>query len=129
MNDFYEHTKNSLMLIETLEEEKNKSIKPSKVIIKNPNNKKLLAVFDLDETLIHADMDIKDKDQKNIVNIKLPSSAVIKVYINVRPYWKEALEIIKENYCICIYTASHSSYADAILDFLDPDKEYFYSKF
>lgn len=33
------------------------------------------------------------------------------------------MEEIKKNYVIIIYTASHKSYADSVLDFLDPKKE------
>lgn len=44
--------------------------------------------------------------------------------LNVRPLWKESLAEIQKNYVIVVYTASHQSYADSVLNFLDPDKEY-----
>ena len=33
--------------------------------------------------------------------------------INLRPYWKQTINLIKKNYHIVIYTASHQAYADA----------------
>ncbi len=37
---------------------------------------------------------------------------------------KESLAEIQKHYVIIVYTASHQSYADSVLDFLDPDKEF-----
>ncbi len=42
--------------------------------------------------------------------------------LNIRPFWRESLKEISKNYVIIVYTASHQSYADSVLDFLDPDK-------
>jgi len=46
-----------------------------------------------------------------------------KIGLNLRPFWKEALTEIKQEYVIIVYTASHQSYADSVLDYLDPNKE------
>ena len=87
-------------------------------------NKKKIALFDLDETLVHC-----TKDQKGLngdsVNIKLPTNKVVNVGLNIRPHWKEALDLIKKHYHIVVYTASHQSYADAVLDYLDKENKYF----
>ncbi len=87
-------------------------------------NKKKIALFDLDETLVHC-----TKEQKGIngdsVNIKLPTNKVVNVGLNIRPHWKEALDLIKRHYHIVVYTASHQSYADAVLDYLDKENKYF----
>ncbi len=40
-------------------------------------------------------------------------------------HWEEALNIIKDKYHIIAYTASHESYADSLLNYLEPDKKYF----
>jgi Dullard-like phosphatase family protein len=48
-----------------------------------------------------------------------------KVGINIRPYLKETLDILSKNYIMIIYTASHQSYADAVVDYIDPEKKYF----
>ena len=86
-------------------------------------NKKI-ALFDLDETLVHC-----TKGQKGLngdtVNIKLPTNKVVPVGLNIRPHWKEALDLIKNHYHIVVYTASHQSYADAVLNYLDKENKYF----
>ena len=50
---------------------------------------------------------------------------IVNVGLNIRPHWKEALDIIKKHYHIVVYTASHQSYADAVLDYLDKENKYF----
>ncbi len=127
--NFYEYTKNCMRIIVELKENKSKASKPNKVKILNPDNHKKLAVFDLDETLIHGVVNISNfKKLENIISITLPSKKIAKIGVNVRPHWKEAIEIIKKLYTIVIYTASHSSYADAVLNFLDPENKYFYNR-
>ena len=54
----------------------------------------------------------------------LPSRKEIKIGINIRPNWEETMELIKDKYHIVIYTASHQSYADAVLNYMDPKKQY-----
>ena len=88
---------------------------------------KKIALFDLDETLTHCVGEIKNdntKKYKHIVNVTLPSKKKTKIGINIRPHWKETMELIKEHYHIIIYTASHQSYADAVLNYMDPKKIY-----
>ena len=86
--------------------------------------KKRLAIFDLDETLAHSEFKNIDKAQHKIT-VKLPSNIEVKIGVNIRPHWKKALKEISKHYFIVIYTASDHSYADAILNFIDPDKEFF----
>ena len=89
--------------------------------------KKRIALFDLDETIVHCTGDIKMQKDKyqHAVEIKLPGKQAVEVGINIRPYWKQTLNLIKKNYHIVIYTASHQAYADSVLDFMDPKKKYF----
>ena len=86
--------------------------------------KKRLAIFDLDETLAHSEFKNIDKAQHKIT-VKLPSNIEVKIGVNIRPHWKKALKEISKHYFIVIYTASDHSYADAILNYIDPDKEFF----
>lgn len=60
-----------------------------------------------------------------IVDITLPSGIAAKVGINVRPHFYETLLEISKSYILIIYTASHKSYADAVLDYLDPSSKLF----
>ncbi len=73
ISDFYEYTENCMKLICDLEpKEKQKNKIPSKTFIFNNNiNRKKIAVFDLDETLIHCVGDIKKKKKKNIKKLFL----------------------------------------------------------
>ena len=94
---------------------------------KKNKNKKRIALFDLDETIVHCTGDINTQKEKSqhIVEIKLPGKQAVKVGINIRPFWKQTLNLIKKKYHIVVYTASHQAYADSVLDFIDPNKKYF----
>ena len=130
-SDYLKYTLNCMDLILDIDMEKQSRIK-NKINfnfqkIKKKNIKKKIALFDLDETLVHCTGDIKTTKEKyqNVIEIKLPGRQEIKVGINVRPLWKQTLNLIKRYYHIVIYTASHQAYADAVLDFMDPKKKYF----
>ena len=94
---------------------------------KKKGQKKRIALFDLDETLVHCTGDIKTQKAKyqHTIDISLPGKNSVKVGINLRPLWKETLDLIKKKYHIVVHTASHQTYADAVLDFMDPEKKYF----
>ena len=89
--------------------------------------KKRIALFDLDETLVHCTGDVKTSTEKyqHLIDINLPGKQSVRVGINLRPLWKETLDLVKKKYHIVIHTASHQAYADAVLDFMDPQKKYF----
>lgn len=53
------------------------------------------------------------------------SEGTIAAEINLRPHLIESLERLREFFQIVIFTASEKSYADSILDFIDPQKRYF----
>lgn len=125
VQDFYEYTENCMKEILTLPP-KEKSVTPVEIIFKHP--KKKLAVFDLDETLVHCTGQIRPnspKDYQYAVEVMLPTNKKVQIGINIRPNWKKALDMIKKDYNIVLYTASHQSYTDAVLNLLDPKKEYF----
>ena len=91
-----------------------------------------IALFDLDETIVHC---IGEINMNNVDSFSLQSDAKIKVLlpggkqvvigINIRPHWEEALNRIKNKYHIVAFTASHESYADSVINYLDPEKKYF----
>lgn len=99
-------------------------------------------IFDLDETLIHCnESTLIPYDVK--LPIKFPGGETIEVVnlfetetnqyylqagINIRPY---AIEILKEMsalFEIIVFTASHSCYANVVLDYLDPKKQYIHHR-
>lgn len=57
--------------------------------------------------------------------MNLPSKGSAKVGINIRPLINETLDAISQNYIMIIYTASHQSYADPVINHIDPEKKYF----
>ena len=98
----------------------------------NFKKKKKIALYDLDETIVHCIGEINMNNVENFsrqcdakIKVLLPGGKEVTVGINIRPHWEEALNIIKDKYHIIAYTASHESYADSVLNFLDPEKKYF----
>ena len=128
INDFFEYSEDCLKAIRKLKKPELKEIENymfdlnlNKEII---NNKKL-AIFDLDETIVHCETrDVKKADI--IIKVILPSKKETEVGINIRPYSIDLIKKLKEFYVIIIYTASDKSYAEAVLNYLDPNKEIFY---
>ena len=129
-SDYLKYTLNCMELILELDIEKQTRLK-NKINFNFPKPKKKgikkrIALFDLDETLVHCTGDINvKKEYQHAIEIKLPGKQAVKVGINLRPYWKQTLNLIKKHYHIVIYTASHQAYADSVLDFMDPKKKYF----
>mmetsp|Transcript_13943 Transcript_13943/g.11918 ORF Transcript_13943/g.11918 Transcript_13943/m.11918 type:complete len:257 (-) Transcript_13943:179-949(-) len=80
-------------------------------------------VFDLDETLIHCNENTSMPCDV-ILPIKFPHGEVIEAGINVRPYAIECLQELSKYFEIIIFTASHSCYANVVLDYLDPENKY-----
>ena len=85
---------------------------------------KKIALFDLDETLVHC-MNNEKGMNGDVISVKLPTNKTVKVGLNIRNNWQKAIDLIKNHYHIVVYTASHPSYADAVLDYLDKDNKYF----
>ena len=129
-SDFCEYTLDCMDLI--LNKNKSQRQQKNKINFNFPKTqknkpKKKIALFDLDETLVHCTGDINSTTetyQNNIV-ITLPGNKEVRVGINIRPFWKKTLNLIKKHYYIVVFTASHQAYADAVLDFMDPNKKYF----
>ena len=59
----------------------------------------------------------------------MPNGKTANAGFNIRPYWKEMMDAIKNNWEVVVFTASCKNYADSILDYLDPDNEYFQHRF
>lgn len=84
----------------------------------------------MDETLVHCifnDKDIIDADV--FLDIKMPNGKSARTGFNIRPYWKELMDSIIDDWEVVVFTASCKNYADTILDYLDPDNKYFLHRF
>lgn len=84
-------------------------------------------VFDLDETLVHCS-DNLHAPCHTILKISLSYNRTLTVSVNIRPFALEALRKLSKLYEIIIFTASHQAYADAVLDLIDPNKEYIHHR-
>lgn len=76
-------------------------------------------MIDLDETLFHSELERNSPDDIEI-GIEMDES-VEKVYISIRPYAISFLKRARKHFEIIAFTASERSYADAILNELDPE--------
>lgn len=85
------------------------------------NNEKYLLILDMDETLMHSDLDLvwSAHDQY----LKTKDGNIIP--LNIRPYLFDFLSFCSEFADLVVYTASCSDYADPIIDFIEADKKFF----
>ena len=125
------------LCIDTLQEINLKDVPKSKVKVnfnfpKDKKNKKI-ALFDLDETLVHCVGEIKKDNCNDVkfenthkINVILPCNKEVVIGINIRPHLNELFNKIKDIYNIVIFTASHKSYSDAVLNYIDPEDQYFH---
>jgi Dullard-like phosphatase family protein len=90
--------------------------------------KKKTLVLDLDETLIHADFDGNFPNPDNVVTFKYDDYDV-SVPIFIRPGLTEFLTTVNEHFELAVFTASRREYADAVLNFLDPENKFFKQRF
>ncbi|CAD8196979.1 unnamed protein product [Paramecium pentaurelia] len=80
-------------------------------------------VFDLDETLIHCNESVAVPGDI-ILPITFPNGEKIQASINIRPYAQQILQTLSRHFEIIVFTASHSCYANIVLDYLDPKKQW-----
>ncbi|KRX08603.1 HAD-like domain [Pseudocohnilembus persalinus] len=98
-----------------------KTIQQKSVYLPKTNKKTI--VFDLDETLIHCNESAQQASDV-VLPIKFPSGDIIQAGINIRPFTNNLLKQLHQDFEIIIFTASHSCYANVVLDYLDPQKQY-----
>ena len=63
-----------------------------------------------------------------VLPIQFPSGESIEAGINVRPYAIECLQELSKYFEIIVFTASHSCYANVVLDYLDPHNQYIHHR-
>ena len=100
-----------------------------KITLKKKTQKEKLIIFDLDETLTHCTLnDSPDQWENSEIIITIPGKKQ-KAPINI---WKSAWECLREagkHFEVVVFTASVKDYADAILDFLDPEDSLIHHRF
>lgn len=92
-----------------------------KSVVLPPSPFKKTLIFDLDETLVHCVDDIDNLPYDLPISVQFQQGERIDAGINVRPYVYDCLKQAKKFYQVVIFTASHKSYADAVLDTLEEE--------
>lgn len=85
-------------------------------------------VLDLDETLIHADFEMKMPNPDCQLSFEYQNEE-IRFNLFLRPGVIEFLHLVSQYYEVVLFTASVREYADAILSVLDPHMAVFSSRF
>ena len=99
-------------------------------ITRNVVSGKKVVLLDLDETLIHGDFqeeylnDLDHPYDKIIKFTSLDEQEEVSVGIFVRNGVQKFLEEISKIFDIGIFTASSKDYADAVINYLDPNNEF-----
>lgn len=101
----------------------------------SPVHKKTL-ILDMDETMLHArfikpDVKLENDDSHFICHLTTKGSGsgsvegeqTQSISVKMRPYLDMCLDYLAKYYEICVFTAGTQDYADACLDFLDPEKK------
>lgn len=86
---------------------------------------KKTVVFDLDETLVHCPERVVRKPDV-VLKVTFPNGEIMDAPVYVRPFAVECLREASKNYEVIVFTASHQCYADAVLNYLDPENKYIY---
>ncbi|CAK67902.1 unnamed protein product (macronuclear) [Paramecium tetraurelia] len=89
--------------------------------IKNVVKAKTL-LLDLDETLIHS-CSFRENPQVTVTAFGEYGEEA-KIHFNIRPFCTWFLQQMNQLYTIYVYTASSSAYANAIVNYLDPKRQW-----
>ena len=95
-------------------------------------------MLDLDETLVHCnvhndeissqiepvEVEIEEEDWDMKLPVINKTGRINQIKVNIRPYAKEFLERMSQFFEIVIFTASSQSYANTVLNVLDPNNKF-----
>jgi Dullard-like phosphatase family protein len=90
-----------------------------------PTIHKKTLILDLDETLIHSDIDFYYQNHDYVLKFKNDDFSENIIPLFVRPFMKEFLEFASNHFEVICFTASCKYYADAILDYIEKGKHIF----
>lgn len=88
------------------------------------DKKKKILFVDLDETLIHSDLEQKYENYDVQIEIQVDDSSSA-FNLLIRPYCKEFLEYAHKQFNVVLYTAGLKDYADQVISQIDPEDQYF----
>lgn len=91
----------------------------------NLENKKTL-ILDLDETLVHADIEFNYKYHDEMLTFNREgTNEEILIPLILRPHLFDFLNYVSQFFEIIVFTASEKNYADAILNYIEKERKYF----
>ena len=85
--------------------------------------RKKTIIFDLDETLVHCN-ESPDMPCDVMLKINFGKGCELDAGINVRPHLRECLKELAQHFELMVFTASHESYANCVVDHIDPNHEF-----
>ena len=100
-----------------------------KMVNFGPQTRAKVLVLDMDETLIHAkflltpDQEVHDNGDFVVSIASSQSTDMVKISVKMRPFLDNCLEHLAKFYEIAVFTAGEQSYADAVLDYLDEERQ------
>lgn len=94
--------------------------------IESFDRSKKILYLDLDETLIHSDINNQFDVCDAQISIPVDENNEAQLNLMIRPYLTEFLEFCSKNFNVVLFTAGIESYADAILAHIDPMDQYFH---
>lgn len=100
---------------------------PSLLPIPTRRTPKYTLVLDLDETLVHSNLTF-DGAADAVIEMSNETSTC-KIFCKYRPHMLEFLVYVSQMFEVVIFTASHRSYADSVLDAIDPERRYLKYRF
>ena len=86
-----------------------------------PKQGKMTLVLDIDETLVHASLKQRETLKYDTVVTITSGGASGNIYVAHRPHLMTFLRAIQPLFEVVVFTASQSSYANQLLDAIDPD--------
>lgn len=118
----YKEDAEQFMLMSTLPRMEHERVPMNGVLLppKPANDKRPTLVLDLDETLVHAFLNIEDYDQFDWVFQVDNEDMVLDIYCQARPWAQHFLQEMSKDFELVIFTASQEKYASQVLDRLDP---------
>lgn len=87
------------------------------VVLPLPTKPRTL-IFDLDETLVHRQA--PDTACETILTVEAKNGNYL-VGLSIRPYVGQILAELEKTWELIVFTASQKSYADAVIDYIDPE--------
>ena len=95
-----------------------------KVAVKDPEEITNWLLLDLDETMIFSTLLHHSATEYSFM-LSFHDGSKKKYHVQLRPFVREFLERISEMYHLIVYTASQKSYAEKVVEMLDPNGKFF----